>query len=153
MDALIKLYNLPNSDTTLDTNVYNLRRATPYEKSTVVDWIRLNFGQRWADESEACFNHQPVTLYVATRESSIVGFACYECTYKNFFGPMGVIDSESQKGIGSALALAGLSALRELGYAYAIIGGCDGRESFYQKVANAELISDSTPGAYFKPLN
>ena len=64
---------------------------------------------------------------IAVRESGddqkeIVGFACYDATCMNFFGPTGVKESERGKGVGKALLLAALHAMKEQGYAYAIIG-------------------------------
>jgi len=57
------------------------------------------------------------------------------------------LEDEQGKGIGKALLLASLHALRNEGYAYAIIGGV-GPESFYQKTVGAVLIDGSTPGIY-----
>jgi GNAT superfamily N-acetyltransferase len=101
----------------------------------------------WADETSVGFAHQPVTIYIATIEGRIVGFAAYECTRRGFFGPTGVADDARGRGIGKALLLAGLHAMRELGYVYAIIGGV-GPVDFYQKTVGAILIPDSEPGIY-----
>ena len=53
----------------------------------------------------------------------MLGFACYDTTHKNFFGPTGVDAAKRGQGIGTALLLATLHAMREAGYMYAIIGG------------------------------
>jgi len=58
-----------------------------------------------------------------------------------------VIDAAQHKGIGRALLLASLSALREMGYVYAIIGAV-GPVRFYQKTVGAIIIPDSEPGIY-----
>jgi predicted N-acetyltransferase YhbS len=51
------------------------------------------------------------------------------------------------KGVGSALVLACLHAMRAQGYGYAIIGGV-GPEEFYARTVGAVLIEGSTPGVY-----
>ena len=66
-------------------------------------------------------------------------------------GPTGVLEKERGKGIGRALLLACLWGLREMGYAYAIIGGA-GPVEFYQRECVAVVIPDSVPGVYHDPL-
>jgi len=51
------------------------------------------------------------------------------------------------RGIGTALLLACLWGLRELGYVYGVIGGA-GPVEFYEKAVGAIVISDSEPGIY-----
>ena len=128
-----------------------IRRAQPWELTAVREFVAREFGQSWADEISIGFAHQPVTIYVALREGRLAGFAAYECTRKNFFGPTGVIESERGRGVGRALLLASLWGLRELGYAYAVIGGV-GPAAFYERAVGARLIPDSTPGIYADPL-
>ena len=89
----------------------------------------------------------PVACFVAVRGSELLGFACYDTFAPNFFGPSGVIERARGRGIGRALLLAALTAQREAGYAYAIIGGV-GPQSFYEKTVGAVPIEGSTPGAY-----
>jgi GNAT superfamily N-acetyltransferase len=77
----------------------------------------------------------------------MLGFGCYEATCKDFFGPTGVLESTRGRGIGKALLIACLHALREMGYGYAVIGGA-GPTQFYEKTVGAVIIPDSTPGVY-----
>jgi hypothetical protein len=77
----------------------------------------------------------------------VIGFAGYECTRKGFFGPTGVIEAERGIGIGTALLIASLWGLRELGYVYAVIGSA-GPTDFYERVVGAIVIPDSEPGIY-----
>jgi predicted N-acetyltransferase YhbS len=109
--------------------------------------VRDTFGQAWASECDVAFSHHPVSCLIATEGGRIVGFACYECTCKNFFGPTGVSESKRGLGIGKALFLACLHAMASDGYAYAIIGGAGPRE-FYAKTAGATTIEGSSPGVY-----
>jgi hypothetical protein len=66
-----------------------------------------------------------------------VGFACYDVTCRGYFGPTGVLESERGKGIGTHRLIRPLSGLRELGYAYAIIGAA-GPVDFYAKTLSVE---------------
>jgi predicted N-acetyltransferase YhbS len=84
---------------------------------------------------------------VAQRKQAIVGFACYDATCKNFFGPTAVAKNERGLGIGRALLLAALHAQKAQGYAYAIIGGV-GPAEYYAKAVGAALIEGSNPGIY-----
>ena len=51
------------------------------------------------------------------------------------------------RGIGKILLIESLWALKNLGYAYGIIGGV-GPEEFYKKAVNATIIEGSDPGIY-----
>jgi GNAT superfamily N-acetyltransferase len=46
---------------------------------------------------------------------------------RGFFGPAGVAESARGFGLGKALLMKALEALREIGHAYAIIGGVEPR--------------------------
>jgi predicted N-acetyltransferase YhbS len=128
-----------------------VRRAQPWELRPLREFIAENFSQSWADEISGGLVRQPVTVFVALREGRLVGFAAYECTRKDFFGPTGVVESERGRGIGRALLVASLWGLRELGYAYAVIGGV-GPAEFYERTVGARLIPESSPGVYADPL-
>jgi predicted N-acetyltransferase YhbS len=128
-----------------------VRRGQPWELSAVREFVAEHFSRSWADEISGGLVRQPSTVFVALREGRLVGFAAYECTRKDFFGPMGVIESERGRGLGRALLLASLWGLRELGYAYAVIGGV-GPAEFYERAVGARLIPDSAPGVYADPL-
>jgi len=93
------------------------------------------------------FANKPVTVVIATRQGQVIGFAGYECTRKAFFGPTGVAEGERGSGIGTALLIASLWGLRELGYVYGIIGGA-GPVAFYEGAIGAIVIPDSEPGIY-----
>lgn len=149
-DMLVKLYNLPDSTKLTDklkNEIIEIRHPLPPEKHIVINWVRNNFSEGWASECEKTFSTLPVTSYIAVRDGKILGFACYEATCKNFFGPTGVLQEARGSGIGAALLLRSLESLREQGYAYAVIGGV-GPADFYSKVAGAVLIEDSSPGIY-----
>jgi predicted N-acetyltransferase YhbS len=145
-DMLVNLLKLPSLDRLHDDNV-NIRRAQPFEITPVRDFIEQNFSVTWADEISVGFANKPVSVVIATRGGGVIGFAGYECTRKGFFGPTGVTESERGGGIGTALLIASLWGLRELGYVYAVIGGA-GPTDFYQRAVGAIVIPDSEPGIY-----
>ncbi|MDQ3917056.1 MAG: GNAT family N-acetyltransferase [Acidobacteriota bacterium] len=154
-DMLVNLMCLPTPDASADemrrAGVV-IRRARPWELTPVREFVTRHFKRAWADEMSVGFARQPVSVFVALREGGLRGFAAYECTRKNFFGPTGVAEEERGRGLGRALLLACLRALRESGYAYAIIGGV-GPVQFYERAVGATLIPDSSPGVYADPIS
>lgn len=153
-DMLVPLLQLPPLSPVLDELSeigITIRRANTFESSLIREFIELHFSRGWADEVMPCFSRQPVTLYIAILEGKVVGFAAVEATCRNYFGPTGVAESHRGKGIGKGLLVSALNGLRELGYAYGIIGGV-GPEEFYRKNVNAILIPNSTPGIYSNML-
>ncbi len=145
-DLLVNLFKLPAREGLAQPGI-NIRRAQPFEITPVREFIRHNFSSAWADEVSVGFANKPVTVFIATRDRRVIGFAGYECTRKAFFGPTGVAESERGHGIGKALLLESLWGLRELGYVYGIIGAA-GPIKFYQETVGAISIPDSEPGIY-----
>ncbi len=124
-----------------------IRRAMVPDMRRVTGWVLTNFGEHWASECEICFSRRPVSCFIAVEGGEIAGFACYEATNLDFFGPIGVLESRRSLGIGKGLLIAALHGMREMGYAYAIIGGV-GPIPFYEKTVGATLIPESYPGIY-----
>src|SRR2546425_4078785 len=149
-DLLVNLLKLPQIDSLIDQQTaagVNIRRSQPFEITPVREFIKENFSVAWADEISVGFANKPVSVVIATRAARVIGFAGYECTRKAFFGPTGVIESERGSGIGTALLIASLWGLRELGYVYGVIGSA-GPTDFYQRTVGAMVIPDSEPGIY-----
>jgi predicted N-acetyltransferase YhbS len=144
-DLLVNLLKLPTPENT--SREFIVRRAQPFEISLVQRFVGENFSANWADEISVGFARQPVSVFVATKERQLIGFAAYECTRRGFFGPMGVVDEVRNNGVGKALLLAALEGLKEMGYVYAIVGAA-GPVRFYQKTVGAIIIPDSEPGIY-----
>ena len=145
-DLLVNLLALPPVESLADEGI-TIRRAQPFEITPVRQFIEKHFSVAWADEVSAGFAQQPVTVFIATRDARVIGFAGYECTRKAFFGPTGVVESERRHGIGKALLIASLYGLRELGYVYGIIGAA-GPVDFYRAAVGAIEIPGSEPGIY-----
>jgi len=144
-DLLVKLYGSDLAPSELPG--VTIRRPMPHELEVGRRWVLRTFGEGWGDEFACSFKSFPVTSFIALRCDALVGFATYEATCRGFFGPTGVLESERGKGIGKELLVRSMIGLRELGYAYAIIGGA-GPTEFYEKTLGAIPIPGSTPGAY-----
>src|SRR5437899_3234521 len=153
-DMLVNLLTLPPVEPLIEglrAAGMVVRRAQPFELTPVRQFIEKNFAITWADEASVGFANKPVSVFIAHREEQILGFAAAECTRRAFFGPTGVLEGERGKGIGKALLIAGLHALREMGYVYGIIGGV-GPSEYYAKAVGAIVIPNSAPGIYVNLL-
>jgi predicted N-acetyltransferase YhbS len=153
-DMLVKLYTLPPMEPmTQEMTKANviIRRARPYEISRVAEFVTKHFAPSWADEISVGYAKKPTSVFIAIADGDVVGFAAYECTARSFFGPTGVDPAFRGKKIGQALLLASLHGLKEMGYAYAIIGAA-GPTEFYEKAVGATEIPGSSPGIYGQPL-
>lgn len=151
-DMLVKLYSLTKIEPEAMKKIgVTIRRPLSSEKSSTVEWVRKHFSSGWADECEVTFSYRPVSTYIAVSEGKIVGFASYNAACRNFFGPTGVLEGFRGKGIGEALLLQALAAMRDQGYAYGIIGGV-GPADYYSRTVGAVLIEGSEPGIYSNPL-
>ncbi|MAS95791.1 MAG: GNAT family N-acetyltransferase [Verrucomicrobiales bacterium] len=146
-DLLVKLYDLPAMPKASDAR-FQIKRPMAPEKRTVVRWVEERFGERWASEVEMAFSGHPIRCFVALGEGrELAGFACYDTSFRGFFGPTGVDEEYRGRGIGTALLLRSLHAMADEGYAYAVIG-YSGADEYYQKTVGAIPIPDSEPGPY-----
>lgn len=149
-DLLVKLYALPDSGeplAALAAKGVAIKRAIGPEKHAIVNWISANFSAQWASEADAAFSQTPPGIFVAVKDGKLSGFACYDATARGFFGPIGVDKETRAAGIGKALLLRTLEAMREAGYGYAVIGWA-GPVEFFKKHAGAVVIEGSDPGIY-----
>ena len=149
-DMLVKLYGLPDLHGPMkkvERLGIRIRRPAPWEKAIFADWVSGRFSRAWALECEAAFATNPPACFIAVQNDTLIGFACYDSTRKNFFGPTGVAENERCRGVGWVLLLSCLYAMRDNGYAYAVIGGV-GPAEYYSKKVGATLIEGSSPGIY-----
>ena len=151
-DMLVKLYTLPSAEAEIiaqDKQNRAIRRAIAPEKTMILAWVEEQFNTRWMSECDVSFKNAPPSCWIAVEDQQIIGFACYECTSKNFFGPIGISEAARGKKVGKALLLACLNDMKVQGYGYAIIGGAsEGVADFYRKTVGATVIEDSSPGIY-----
>jgi len=150
-DMLVSLLHLPRVDdllAKLREEKIHLRRPNPWELTDLREFIEKTFSRSWADEATVAMFNKPISAFIATHGGQVIGFAAYECTRRDFFGPTGVAEAYRGKGVGTALLLASLHSMQELGYAYAIIGGA-GPVDFYAKTVGAVPITlDNGRGIY-----
>lgn len=117
-------------------------RALAPDKHRIIEWVKENSSPNASGECDVCFSNRPISCFIAAKGSEILGYACYNATAPDFFGPTRVLEECQGKGIGKALLLRSLNAMKEEGYIYAIIGGI-GPAKFYEKCVNAVLIESS----------
>jgi GNAT superfamily N-acetyltransferase len=153
---LVKLYSLPDGDLSLRQSSQqhvSVRRAMAYEREAVVNWVAHEFGRQargWASECEIAFSRMPIACWVALIDGKVIGFCCHDVTAKNLLGPIGVSADCRRGGVGRLLLLSALCAMRNQGYAYAIIGHV-GPADFFRRCAGATPIAGSTPGFFLQP--
>ena len=153
-DMLVKLYDLPAY-----YPVYNdlmakgveIRPPFASEKRILVPWIQAHFEDIWAAECAAVLDRDPINCFIAIEKQPIpapddnpynlapeklLGFACFDVAKKGMFGPMAVLESCRERGIGKGLLLASLHAMKAQNYAYAVIWWA-GPTEFYAKAVGA----------------
>lgn len=155
-DLLVKLYTVEEDHSLLkklaDEGI-EIKRALSPDKGRILQFIKANFTEGYENECDVCFANMPVSCFIAVKDHKMIGFACFEATAKNFFGPTAVLDEFHGKGIGKALLLRSLVAMRELGYGYAIVGWVDDALQFFLKTVDAQIIPDSFPGVYGRMID
>ncbi len=159
MDMLVKLWEVkedPSLEEALREEGILLKRAMTPDMSRILAFVRENFSEGWAGECTAALLTNG--CWIAVKNKEVVGFACFDATQKDFFGPTGVRPDMRGKGVGKALLIRSLISMRERGYAYAIIGWT-GPQPFYKKVVGAIPIPESLvegakiPGSYLNLID
>lgn len=148
MDMLVKLYEVqdcPELMEKLKAEGIFIKKAMTPDLTKITSWVKETFGQGWADECTAAILSDG--CWIAVKDKKVIGFACYDATMKDFFGPTGVQEDMRGHGVGKALLIRCLISMKERGYAYAIIGSA-GPKDFYRKAVGAIGIEGSIPGAY-----
>ena len=150
-DMLVRLYDLPDATPyharAADAGV-RVRRLDAWDRYALRTFVREHFGDTWASEADFAFTDgHPIKGFIAMKDGDIVGFAVYETSRRNFFGPTGVREDMRGSAIGAVLLFRCLESMRDAGYAYAIIGGV-GPAEFYEKVCGATIIPGSERSVY-----
>lgn len=147
-DILVRLYDLPALDLSrMQAAGIVIRRPVAPEKHVITSWVGERFGAGWVSETERAFANHPLSCFIAAQDKTLLGFACYDATALGVFGPTGVATEARGRGIGAALFMVALHAMRECGYAYAVVGGA-GPIDFYQRLVDGLVIPGSWPGMY-----
>ena len=149
-DMLVKLYDIKDDWSFLEAQAaqgITIRKPIGPEKHRVIDWVRQAFGNAWASETDMALSNRPISCFIAVKNATLIGFACYDATRLGFFGPTGVDEPHRGNGTGKALLLACMLDMKLKGYGYAIIGYI-GPGEFYRKIVGAVEIPDSTPSVW-----
>jgi ribosomal protein S18 acetylase RimI-like enzyme len=147
MDMLIRLYEPLLTSQPLAATASDVRKPLAPEHDLVIVWVARHFTPGWASEARVALGHRPVSLFIATRSETLLGFCCYDTSARGFVGPIGVAEQGRGSGVGAALLRACLHDMRAMGYAYAVAGAV-GAPEFFRHVAGATEIEGSTPGIY-----
>lgn len=128
----------------------DIRHIFPSDKDRLLSFIQSEFPNEKGWVMEAEHGWYEGTVVIAVENMNIVGFACYDCSGKGYFGPFGVASAYRGKHIGIELMYAVFDAMKQKGYGYAVIGWVsDNREGspteFYKKWAMASYIPHSDP--------
>ncbi len=140
-DLLVKLYDLPYHEPEI-ANGAVIRPVNPAEISIASNVIESIFSKGWADEFTRGAHQTPISALIAVENRKIIGFACFDTSALGLFGPTGVLPEARGKGVGKALLLKALTAMKEKGHAYAIIGWA-GPVDYYKKHIGATIIEGS----------
>ena len=146
-DMIVNLYTLSENNwekELLDQGII-VKRALVPDKGRILEFVKNTFSSGWEHECECALFHQPVSCYIAVKNEKLIGFACYDATAKDFFGPIGVSEKMRYSGVGKVLLYKCMQSMKEFGYAYAIIGWAEEAIAFYEKTVSAIMIPDSTP--------
>lgn len=128
-----------------------IKRVLSPDSDRVVSFIAKEFNDSWASEAKAGLYKPNPTCFIAVKDETVIGFACYDATAKGFFGPLGVSEKARGLGIGGTLVQRSLLAMKEDGYAYAIIGGVSERtKPFYDKVCNGVMAIPNSRKVYLR---
>lgn len=148
---LVRLYDLPDPaayDARTAACGVRVRRLDAWDRAPLRRFVGQHFGEAWASEADFAFtNGHPISGFIAIEHGAMAGFAVYESSRRGFFGPTGVREHLRGKGVGASLLFRCLEGMRELGYAYAIIGGV-GPADFYAKTCGAVVIEGSETSVY-----
>ncbi|MBE6757419.1 MAG: GNAT family N-acetyltransferase [Ruminococcaceae bacterium] len=149
-DMLVNLYDLPKAPTVAEGT--RIVRVLPPDFGKVLTFVKTHFDGGWVHECETALHQSPPACFAAVREHAVVGFACYDATARGMFGPVGVDAAVRGQGIGAALTYRCMEAMKEAGYAYAVIGWCDEKQAFYTRTVGAMPIENTGDTVYSRMI-
>ena len=120
----------------------------PSHLQAVGKWITREFSRKWAGyfhkaTDPARDGDAADTAIVAYLEDfTPVGFVCWDVSALGDFGPLGVDSAMRGSGIGAALTMSALWAMKWHGYGYGIIHQAgSGPQKFYEKVCAFTVLT------------
>lgn len=144
-DMLVNLMHLPPMPP-LPEGV-RIKRAMGLDRQKILRFVSEAFpgDPGWVEEVTTTLMCCPSRCVIAVKEGQVIGFACWDTTAKDFFGPLGVAEDCRGTGVGTALLLRTLMYMRDEGYAYAVIGWVGDAAPFYEKSVGAFYIPGGEP--------
>lgn len=129
----------------------SIRKAQPGDRSKIMYWLAVNFPE-WKGEVAEAFRNDPITLFIALHNDTVIGFAGYEANNRGtgWFGPMGTDIAFRGLSIGRVLLRLCLNSLQKDGFTKAVIPWV-GPVKFYEQSAGARI--DKHFWRYEKILN
>ncbi len=122
----LKCFNVPYRVIELERKLisqnYRFRHASKIGEvnlRSLTDFIKKKFSPCWAIEAEMALREPDGGLWIVFNgEDRLVGFAAYGALEPNWFGPVGVVNGERGKGIGTVLLYRALMSMRLNGVRY-----------------------------------
>jgi GNAT superfamily N-acetyltransferase len=81
----------------------SIRRMKAKEEAGVRSWIAASWGESWAWEAGRAFEGEPIRGHLALRGDRIVGFAVHGVHRPAGLGPLGTVEAERGRGVGTVL--------------------------------------------------
>lgn len=123
----------------LDLQRIHIRRARNGDQDTLFAFLDI-YWPSWKFETNRVFSNMPVSLHLAIKDGTVIGFAAYHGNNvgTGWFGPMGIDPTYQRMGIGSVLLRRCLRDLKKQGFETATIPWA-AHIDFYERHANAHL--------------
>ena len=116
--------------------IKNIEKTKTKEITKIINFIKQNFSPNWATEAKMALKEPNGGLWIAyNNQNQIIGFSAYSALEPNWFGPIGVIEKERRKGIGTILLYKALNSIRLNGIRYATIPWTN-HLKFYTQLSN-----------------
>ena len=134
----VDLGALPVAPVVRDSTI-EVRRANSSDRESV-DGLLKTYWPSWISEVSNSFEREPISLHIAIRDGTLLGFSAYDCNNvgTGWFGPMGTAPEARGSGIGATLLHHCLSDLKMSGLETATIPWV-APIGFYSKFVGASI--------------
>ena len=138
-DLRSRSFETKTEEATLLEQGITVRRAEEKDRAAVSDFLDLHW-PAWQTEVSATFNNTPISLHLALRDRSVLGFSAFEGNNRGlgWFGPMGTAEAARGLGIGGILLRRCLADMKAAGHAEAVIPWV-GPVRFYSNTVDARI--------------
>ncbi len=134
------------SDDVLNHNELNLKpkykdpfkiyTATKRDSKELVTFVNNEFPGSWSNEVQMAMegaNHNSGSIILRDESSNILGFAAFNGSNPQWFGPMGVKESLRKEGFGRILFYEAIKEMMRRGMKETILPWINGKEEFYPR--------------------